>query len=583
MSNPEVDVVIVGGGWVGGIMAAELTKAGLTVVCLERGKDRGTRDFAQPSKHDELRWAVRLGLMQDGAKETYTVRHDLRESALPIRYLASFLPGTGVGGAGTHWNGMTWRFLPRDFVIRSHTEQRYGAASIPSDVSIQDWGITYDELEPYYDQFEFMAGIAGKAGNIKGAIQKGGNPFEGPRAREYPVPPMKTAFAPGLFAWAAGNLGYKAFPTPSANLPSAYTNPDGISRGVCNYCGFCERFGCEVGAKADPTVTVLPVAHRTGRFEMRTECNVFEVVHDGKRASGVRYYDAKGNVQEQHAGIVILGAFIFNNVRLLLLSNMGRPYDPATGQGVVGRNYAYQISGPGATGFFKGTRFKRYMGAGSNGMNIDEFNGDNFDHSGLGFIGGGVVGASATGARPIQSLPVPPGTPTWGAKWKQAIREYYDSAMSVGVQGEVISYKWRYVDLDPTYKDAWGNPLLRLTFDWAENERKMAAYVAPRCGEILKAAGADKVAVASKLAPHYDVSVYQSTHNTGGAIMGSDPGTSVVNSYLQMWDYDNVFVIGASAFPQNAGKNPTGTVGALAYRAADGIINRYVKKPGPLV
>lgn len=580
MSLPEADVVIVGMGWVGGIMAAELTKAGLNVVGLERGQERGTDDFQHD--HDELRFAIRNQLMQDTGVETWTLRHNLTESALPIRYLGAFLPGTGVGGAGVHWNGATWRFLPRDFEIRTQTLARYGAGAIPADMSIQDWGITFDQLEPYYDKFEYMAGISGKAGNIKGTKIQGGNVFEGPRSREYPVPPMKVAHAPAVFKEAAAKLGYHPFPQPSANLPQVYKNPDGITRAGCTYCGFCERFGCEVGAKADPLVTVLPVAMKTGKLEMRTGTNVFRINHDGKRAASVSYYDANGNVQEQPAGIVILGAYVFNNVRLLLLSGMGKPYDPNTGGGVVGKNYAYQVGG-GASGFFKNLTFNRWMGSGANGFSIDDFNGDNFDHSGLGFIGGGNIAVSATGARPIQSLSVPKDTPTWGPKWKTAIREWYNRVASVGIQGEVVSYKWRHLDLDPTYKDAWGNPLLRITFDWADNERKMIAYISQKCAQIAKEMGADIVQPNATLAPHYDVAPYQSTHNTGGAIMGGDPGTSVVNNYLQMWDYDNVFVIGASAFPQNAGRNPTGTVGALAYRAADGIINKYRKNPGPLV
>jgi gluconate 2-dehydrogenase alpha chain len=125
MSNKDVDAVIVGGGWVGGIMGAELSKAGLTVVCLERGGDnRNTQEWAKPGMHDEVKYALRLGLMQDAAQETWTMRHNLRESATPIRYMASFLPGTGVGGAGVHWNGQTWRFTELVLVIRSQTEQR---------------------------------------------------------------------------------------------------------------------------------------------------------------------------------------------------------------------------------------------------------------------------------------------------------------------------------------------------------------------------------------------------------------------------------------------------------------------------
>ena len=146
--HPKVDAVIIGVGWVGGIIASELTKAGLKVVGLERGTKRGTADFQDD--HDELAYAIRYQLFQDTSKETWTLRHNLRETALPIRQLGSFLPGTGLGGAGVHWNGQTWRFHPRDFTIRTSTIDRYGAAMIPTNMTIQDWGVTYDDLEPYY-------------------------------------------------------------------------------------------------------------------------------------------------------------------------------------------------------------------------------------------------------------------------------------------------------------------------------------------------------------------------------------------------------------------------------------------------
>jgi gluconate 2-dehydrogenase alpha chain len=215
-----------------------------------------------------------LGTSSSGtSRETWTPRHNLNETALPFRQLGSFLPGTGIGGAGIHWNGQTWRFHPRDFTIRTSRIQRYGASAMPEGMSIQDWGITYDELEPYYDKFEYMAGIAGKAGNIKGRIIPGGNPFEGPRSREYPVKPQPNTEVADMFKTAVESLGYHPFPGPSANLPVAYKNPDGISRGACTYCGFCERFGCEWGAKADPIVTVIPVARRTGKFKIIDHAN----------------------------------------------------------------------------------------------------------------------------------------------------------------------------------------------------------------------------------------------------------------------------------------------------------------------
>jgi gluconate 2-dehydrogenase alpha chain len=579
--NAKVDAVIIGVGWVGGIIASELTKAGLKVVGLERGGKRGTANFQDD--HDELAYAIRYELFQNTSRETWTLRHNLRETALPIRQLGSFLPGTGLGGAGVHWNGQTWRFHPRDFTIRTSTIERYGAAAIPAGMSIQDWGITYDELEPYYDRFEKMAGIAGKAGNLAGKLIPGGNVFEGPRSHEYPVVPQPDSHAGSLLRSVATELGYHPFPAPSANLPVPYKNPDGVERGPCTYCGFCERFGCEVGAKADPTVTVIPLALKTGRFDLRMHCNAFFIKNDGKNAQSVLYYDAHGAVQEQAADIVIVASYVFNNARLLMMSKLGTQYDPVAATGQVGRNYAYQTGGAGATGYFNEKKFRRYMGSGALGTAIDDLNADNFDHSGLGFIGGGSVSAGASGARPIQSLSVPPGTPAFGRNWKVAIKQYYDRVMSVGFQGESPAYQMHYLDLDPTYRDSYGNPLTRITFDWEANERKMVAYAGTKLLQIMQAINPDIIVGGpGSLPAHYDTVPYQSTHNTGGVIIGADPNTSAVNNYLQMWNAPNVFVVGACNFPQNAGFNPTGTVGALSYRAAEGIL-KYHKTGAALV
>jgi gluconate 2-dehydrogenase alpha chain len=139
-----------------------------------------------------------------------------------------------------------------------------------------------------------------------------------------------------------------------------------------------------------------------------------------------------------------------------------------------------------------------------------------------------------------------------------------------------------YLDLDPTYKDDWGQPLLRMTFDFPENDLKMSAYVTGKLEQIGKAMGGKQVVAAPRRGP-FDTTNYQSTHNCGGAVMGSDPGTSAVNTYLQSWDVSNVFVVGASTFAHNGSYNPTGTVGALTYRAADALVSSYLKSPGPLV
>ncbi|MFD0960602.1 GMC family oxidoreductase [Paenibacillus chungangensis] len=566
---PKTDVVIVGVGWAGGIIASELTKKGLSVVGLERGKERKTEDYFMV--HDELRYALRYEMMQDLSKETITFRSNEGVRALPMRQYGSFLIGDGLGGAGVHWNGQTYRFLPYDFEIRSKTIEKYGKGKIPPEMTIQDWGITYDELEPYYDQFEKMAGIAGEE-----------NPLGGKRSGPYPLSPMKQTEGIKLFMDATKRMKLNPYMMPSANLPEAYTNPDGIERAGCQYCGYCERFGCEYGAKADPVVTVIPVANGTGKFQIRTHSDVRRILHKGGKATGVMYVDVTtGEEIVQPADIVVVTSYVFNNVRLLLMSQLGKPYDPASGSGVVGKNYAYQVIKGAAVGFFDDKQFNTYAGAGSLGASIDDYNGDNFDHSSLNFIHGGVVSLSQTGARPIQSNRVPSGTAGWGKDFKAQSIHYANRTLAVGTQGASMAYKHHFLDLDPTYKDAYGDPLMRITFDFEEQDRELAKYLSERCSEIVKEMGASKVDFLKELGP-YEIMSYQSTHNTGGVIMGGDPSNSAVNNYSQMWDADNVFVIGASSFPQNGGYNPTDTVGALAYRAAEGIL-KYREKGGMLV
>ena len=581
---PSTDVVIVGLGWTGSILAHELTNAGLNVVALERGRWRSTgTDFPTTYIQDELRYHIRHDLFLRPAQQTMTFRNNESQVALPIRAWGSFMPGDGVGGAGVHWNAETWRFLPSDFQLKTHLTERYGAKFLPEDMTIQDWGVTYDELEPYYDKFEYLCGTSGKAGNIKGAKQEGGNPFEGPRSRDYPTPPQKQPYGPVLFAQAAKEMGYHPFPQPSGNLSQAYTNPLGLTVGQCTFCGFCEWFGCGNYSKASPQTTILPALLQKANFEARTECEVLRLNLDntGKRATGVTYVDANNVEWEQPADLVLLCAFQLFNLHLLLLSGIGRNYDPRSGQGVIGRNYSYQVTS-GVDGFFDDKNFNPFVASGAIGMCIDEFNGDNFDHSKLGFVGGGYMGAVQTNGRPLQSIRTQKGTPAWGAAWKKAVAQNYLSSYDFATHGSCYSYRDCYCDLDPTYTDQFGRKLMRITFDFHENELKMSQYLTDRLAEVVQKMGPRTLEKHPRTGP-YNVTIYQTTHTCGGAIMGVDPKTSAVNRYLQSWDVPNLFVTGATVYPQNAGYNPTGTVGALTFWAADAIINKYLKSPGPLV
>lgn len=582
-----VDVVLVGFGWTGAIMAKELTDAGLQVLALERGEPRDTNpDFSFPRIADELTYAVRHRLFQDLSRETLTIRHRMDQQALPYRQLGSFLPGDGVGGAGVHWNGVHWRAYAEELRLRSHITERYGAGFIPPDMTIQDWGVTYEELEPFYDHFERVCGTSGQAGNVQGRLIEGGNPFEAPRSSDYPLPALDALYDSALFAQAAADLGYHPFPRPASNASAPYTNPYGVQLGECSFCGYCERFGCYNYSKASPQSTILPVLVRRDNFELRTQCYVTRVNLDSDRrqATGVTYIDGTGNEVEQPAQLVILCAYQLHNVRLMLLSGIGQPYDPVTGAGVVGKNYSYQIMGSVDLFYGDDKIFNPFIGAGGAGHVIDDFNADNFDHGPLGFIGGAYIGPGRTGGRPIQQLTLPSDAPAWGSGWKRAVKNHYLHTMSISTHGTVMSYRDCYLDLDPTYRDAMGLPLLRMTFDWKDNDLRMTRYVTEQAARIARHMRPQKMEV-SYIQPgsHYDTRPYQTTHNVGGAIMGSDPRSSALNKFLQSWDVPNVFVMGAGAFPQNLGYNPTGTVGALAYFSAHAIRTQYLRNPGPLV
>jgi len=581
---PKRDVVIMGLGWTGSILAQELTQAGLRVVAIERGPWRDTAtDFNIAYMQDELRYAIRKDLFLKPSVEAMTMRNDVSQTALPMRDYGSFLPGNGVGGAGVHWNGYTWRYYPSDFECKSHHIKRYGAKKI-ADLQLQDWGVTFDEIEHCYDRFEYLCGTSGKAGVIKGQVQPGGNPFEGSRSRDYPTPPLTMPYSSTLFAEAARNLGLHPFPAPSSNLSQAYINPLGVRIGQCTYCGFCERFGCGNYSKASAQTTILPVLMRNPNFELRTDSEVLKInLHpDGKTAKSVTYIDDAGTECEQPADIVLLCGYGLMNVRMMFLSGIGQPYDPKTGKGVVGRNYCYQTGGGGAQMIFDDKKFNPFVGAGALSTSAHDFNADAFDHSNLDFVGGATIGSGESNGRPITNRPTPPGTPRWGSKWKDATAKTYGRVMGIGGSGSSYPIRGNYLDLDPTYTDRHGRPLLRITFDFPDNDIRMQQWVSKQCEKIARTLN-PKILTVGAVRKDWNSVPYGTTHNTGGAVMGADPATSAVNKYLQSWDVSNVFSVGASAFPQNAAQNPTGTVGMLAYWTAEAIRDRYMKAPGRLM
>ena len=572
MATEKTDVVIVGVGAAGAILAAELAKAGMKVIGLERGPRLTTQDF---NPHDELRYFTRQDLRPNIKRQPITWRPNPNARANPIP-VQNY--GNQAGGGTVHYGAVSWRFHEDDFRARSQTIQRYGARAIPEDSSLADWPLSYADLEPFYDRIEYEIGVSGKAGNLQGRKIDGGNVFEAPRRREFPLPPLVVDQSGEVFDAATKKLGHHPFSTPRAILSEAYKGRPG-----CTYCGFCQAFGCHVGAKSSVLITVLPDADATGNFKLVTGAMCYRVNSDNSgKATGVAYYGPDGSDNTIEADLVILTPFIYDNTRLLLLSKTAKfPDGLANSSGQVGRHLMAHMM-PNVYVTFDDRHINNYMGPSAQKHTIDDFNADNFDHKDAGFIRGSQI---SVGTGNLQGGPIsltttvpPPGTPRWGAAYRDFLAKYFSRHAAMVAQTENLPYVDQTIDLDPNVRDAWGLPAPRMTFDWRRpNELARVEFMMKKMEEIGKAMGAKQVWRAP-LGPGAP-----GAHHEGGTRMGSDPKTSVVNRYGQSWDVPNLFVIGSSTFPSMSGFNPTLTIQALAYMSADAIVNRYKKSPGALL
>src|SRR5207248_5769458 len=381
MATEKTDVVIVGVGAAGGILAAELGKAGMKVIGLERGPRHVTADFAA---QDELRYFQRQDTRPDVKRQPVTWRRNPNERAVPLPTLNY---GNQAGGGTVHYGAVSWRMHEDDFRARSHTTERYGAKAIPEDSSIADWPLSYADLEPYYDRAEYELGVSGKAGNLQGKKIDGGNVFEAPRRREYPLPPLLWDQGAILFNEATRKLGHHPFSTPRAIISEPYNG-----RAGCTYCGFCQAFGCHVGAKSSILVTKLPEADASGNFRLLTGAMCYRVNSDNSgRATGVAYYGPDGSDNTIEAELVILTPFIYDNTRLLLLSKTDKfPNGLANSSGQVGKHVMAHMM-PNVFVGFANQHLNVYMGPSAQKHTIDDFNADNFDHGNVGFIRGSQI------------------------------------------------------------------------------------------------------------------------------------------------------------------------------------------------
>ncbi len=566
---PRKDVVIIGYGAAAGPISTELTKAGYSVVALERGPHRTTSDFSGKA-FDSLRHAVREEMVPQIPDLPLTFRTDTTSRAEPRRYVMA----NTVGGASVHWSGQSWRYYVDDFRVRSTIEEMYGPEKLryleEDGANIQDWPVTYDEFEPYYDKVEHYVGVGGFPGNIQGEIRpvnpEEGNPFEAPRMRDYPMRPLRDNATDLTFREGALALGLDPFHVPTAINTETYTNPDGVERPPCSYCPFCTSHGCWNDSKGSSLVSLLPTAMDTGNMEVRANSHVLRINHQDGRAVSVTYLDLlTGEEHEQPGDIFYMGAYTFQNVRTLLYSGI-------TGGGQVGK-YFMNRAGPSVNAIFDDRYLNGYAGPAVQRQGLDNFNGEN--HADLKmqlpdedfFIRGGFLG-SPSQRNPLETYAIrPPDVRAWGADYKQYLSQNLNRYIGLQVLGEPLPYESSYIDLDPNYTDRFGMPAARVHRQAKTNEINMSKFLFARGKEILEAAGASRV-----WGRETPVATHSMTHDTGGLRMGNDPTMSVTNRYGQMWEIPNILVGGGALLPTMSGHNPTETIWMLSYWTADAVL-----------
>jgi gluconate 2-dehydrogenase alpha chain len=551
----KTDVVIIGLGAVGGVAALPLARAGLDVIGLEAGTWLAPEDFAP----DELRNNVRgwPHSVQKANREVPT--HRPSASAPYSPRLAIHPMMNAVGGTSLHYWAQSWRLNPWDFKVVSETTRRYGASRIPAGSTVEDWPFGLEELEPHYDAVERELGVSGKAGNINGRIDARGNIFEGARKREYPMPALRGTGFTEIMADAARKLGWHPFPGPAAINSQTYQNRPG-----CAYHGYCNRGGCHIRSKGSTAVTTIPKAQQTGHLQVVTEATVTTIaVDDQGRVTGARYIK-NGTEYFQPADVVLLASYVYENVRMLLLStSKAYPQGLSNNHGQVGRHYfSHSQNAPVIALFPRG--LNNWYGLPAQGVAVDDWADDNFDHTRLDFIGGGNLWIYSD-RRPIgaASMPTFGRAPRWGSAWKAFIKQNADRWNTAYLQKTTLPYEDNYLDLDPEVKDPLGLPVCRITADYKDNERKSAAFIQDKMVEWYMAAGAiatEKIAIGT-MGP--------TTHAYGGTRMGNNPDTNVVNRWGFSHEVPNLGILGASVMGTSGARNPTLTAQALAWRTAD--------------
>lgn len=521
-----VDVVVIGCGAGGGVIAKELSEAGLSVVVLESGKRFNPLLDYRSNKQDFELTAMQIFKPDDPRRDLYTVAGNKPYDYGRIK---------GVGGSTLVYEAICLRFHESDFRVRSE------------DGVADDWPISYADLEPYYTKVEYELGVSGPGGEFI-------DPFEPPRSKPYPTPHHELNCGNRAVKRGADKLGLHLVPATVA-CPTKPWN----GRPSCIECGGCD-IGCLITAKSSIDVTYVRKAEATQRVDIRAECMAREITlgTDGKVKS-VIYFNHEGKEDEIYARAIVVAGNAVETPRLLLLSGSRRfPNGLANTSGLVGKYFASHF-GAVIEGRFSEPLYNwRGIPAGASIQDFFQTN----KHSN--FARGWIIEITAGGQWPLFTARRFHG---WGKEHKKLVKQYFGNTVRLGSLGEQLPDIRNQVVLDPSVKDHLGIPVPRLTMEFYENDRAMTSAMPQISKDILEAAGAVEIWENKK----GDGSV----HFMGTCRMGKDQKKSVVDPWCRTHDVPNLFIGDSSVFVTGSSVNPSLTIMALATRTADGIITAF--------
>jgi choline dehydrogenase-like flavoprotein len=550
------DAIVVGSGITGGWAAKELCEKGLKTLVLERGpnvehiKDYPTANLHPwqfPHRLNNTRKQQAQNPIQSAYSDEGSSLFFASDKEHPYVQEKPFnwVRGYQVGGRSLTWGRLSFRYSDLDF--EANLKDGNGV----------DWPVRYKDIAPWYDYVESYIGISGQKEGL--AHLPDGN-F---------LPPMEMNCIEDHFSKKI-RAHYKDRIVTigrTANLSRGWNG-----RGPCQYRNLCSR-GCPFSGYFSSNAATLPSAAATGNMTLLPDSIVMEVMYDeaGNRASGVRVMDAHTKqVTEYFARVIFLNASTIATAALLLQSVSKRfPEGLGNSSGQVGHNLMDHFTGTGAEAEFEGMEDKYFYGRKPVGIYVPRFRNVSAGTENKNYRRGfGLQGMGGRATWKVQGENLE----GFGKNFKEKLLKPGPWVMWLGGWGETLPYYDNKISLDTSQKDQWGLPLVKIDFEYHQNEKEMSKDILASIEEMLAVGGFKKVNSYSYLQPGGSAS-----HEMGTVRMGKDPKTSVLNGYNQMHDVKNVFVTDGSFMTSSGSANPSLTYMAFTARACDYAFNELKK------